>query len=133
MLRRIPTATVSFVAAEPGPLLTHEPPLTVIANNPLGWFSRPDVLVVPGGFGVDRLLGDRTVLAWVATAARDATAVLGASTGALVLAAAGVLDGRAATTHWLARDRLLAYGARPVDGQTVVRAGRIVTTAGGAA
>ena len=96
--------------------------LTVVPRH--GFADAPgiDLLVVPGGFGTRRLLNDEETLGWIrrtATAARRATSVC---TGALLLAKAGLLQGRRATTHWGALDLLDSLGA----GVTVERTSRVV-------
>lgn len=90
----------------------------------------PDVLVVPGGLVTRRLAEARgPIVDWI-RAAHETTTVTGSvCTGALLLGAAGVLDGLPATTHWIAYDALAAYGARPTE-QRVVTAGKVVTGAG---
>jgi transcriptional regulator GlxA family with amidase domain len=72
------------------------------------WSDAPpiDILVVPGGFGTRALLADEATLHWVRTAAARATHVTSVCTGALLLAKAGLLTGRRATTHWAGLDLL---------------------------
>ncbi len=65
-----------------------------------------DVLVVPGGFGTRPLLEDTRVLGWIRTVARSASLTTSVCTGALLLARAGLLRERRATTHWGALDLL---------------------------
>lgn len=65
-----------------------------------------DLLLVPGGQGSRPLLEDRAVLGWIAAAAARAERTLSVCTGALLLAKAGLLHGRRATTHWGAYDLL---------------------------
>jgi transcriptional regulator GlxA family with amidase domain len=86
-------------------------------------------VVVPGGFGTRLLLEHRPVLDWLRTAHETSTWTTSVCTGALLLAAAGLLDGAPATTHWYAREKLASLGARPVA-ERVVRHGKIVTAAG---
>jgi cyclohexyl-isocyanide hydratase len=88
-----------------------------------------DVLCVPGGIGVNALLGDETVLGFVRRQAAGARFVTSVCTGALVLGAAGLLRGRRATTHWASHDLLAAFGALPVHGR-VVRDGNLLTGGG---
>ncbi len=71
---------------------------------------RIDLLVVPGGFGTRPLLGDGEVLDWIRRAAAGSRLVSSVCTGALLLAKAGLLDGRRATTHWGALDLLGSLG-----------------------
>ena len=98
------------------------------------WFDdpRPDVLVYPGGRGVDEQMNDERVLARLRALSSAGCLVTSVCTGSLVLAAAGLLHQRPATTHWRHLDRLAAIDpsidvrpdARFVDD------GRIVTSAG---
>lgn len=90
----------------------------------------PDVLLVPGGFVSRQLAADgHPIVAWVRSAHETTTWTTSVCTGALVLGAAGVLDGLDATTHWIAYDTLASYGACPTE-QRVVEAGKVVTAAG---
>jgi cyclohexyl-isocyanide hydratase len=88
-----------------------------------------DVICVPGGIGVNALLTDPGALAFLREQASSARFVTSVCTGALVLGAAGLLQGRRATTHWAAHDLLAAFGAIPVDAR-VVRDGNLVTGGG---
>jgi cyclohexyl-isocyanide hydratase len=87
-----------------------------------------DLLLVPGGPGIDTLL-EPAVLDWIAARGAAARFVTSVCTGALVLGAAGLLDGYRATTHWLSMDLLPLVGAEPVEARVVVDRNRI--TAGG--
>ncbi|WP_245496359.1 DJ-1/PfpI family protein [Lichenibacterium ramalinae] len=88
-----------------------------------------DVVCVPGGVGVNPLLGDAAVLAFLRRQAATARYVTSVCTGSLVLGAAGLLKGVKATSHWSARDLLAGFGAVPMPGR-VVRDGRFVTAGG---
>lgn len=88
-----------------------------------------DVLCVPGGGGVNALLTDETVLAFVRDQARGARYVTSVCTGSLVLGMAGLLEGKRATTHWNAHDFLARFGAIPVK-ERVVRDGNLITAGG---
>ncbi|KQT18875.1 hypothetical protein ASG40_16225 [Methylobacterium sp. Leaf399] len=88
-----------------------------------------DVLCVPGGVGVNALMQDEATLAFVRRQGALARYVTSVCTGALVLGAAGLLEGRRATTHWAALDLLAAFGAVPVA-ERVVRDGNLVTGGG---
>lgn len=88
-----------------------------------------DVLCVPGGAGVNRLMTDREVLDFLRAAAARTPWLSSVCTGAMLLGAAGLLRGRRATTHWNAHDFLAAFGAEPVD-ERVVRDGNLFTAAG---
>lgn len=90
-----------------------------------------DVVVIPGGIGWERLVADEELMAWLSTTAQFARGVLAISTGSLLLASAGRLDGQNSTGHWLARKDLARLGAT-VRSDRIVRSedGRIVTASG---
>lgn len=88
-----------------------------------------DLLLVPGGPGIDALLGDGDTLAFLRNKAATARYLVSVCTGALVLGAAGLLRGRRAATHWASRPFLPAFGAEPVD-QRVVVDGNLYTGGG---
>jgi putative intracellular protease/amidase len=129
VLARLPGAKVTFAGPRRGMVRTDDGALGLSADAALGEVSACDLLVVPGGFGTRALQRDEAVLA--ALRALDATTRITASvcTGALVLAAAGLLRGRRATTHWAWRDRLAELGALPVA-ERVVRDGKYASSAG---
>jgi len=98
------------------------------------WETAPplDVLVYPGGRGTRRELQDEAVLDWIRDLAAGDTVVASVCTGSLVLAAAGLLDGKPATTHWGSLELLPTLGreieVRPVD--RFVDNGNVLTAAG---
>ena len=94
-------------------------------------YLEPDILVFPGGIGTRTLVDDERVLAWVRKAHQNTTLTTSVCTGALLLAAAGLLDGLTATTHWSAMDLLGSLGAVPVADRVVEHLPqRIITAAG---
>lgn len=129
VLSRLPDATVTFVAAEAGPVRTDNGMLTLLAERSLDELREPDVLLVPGGPGEVAARAGGAALDWLREADRTSTWTTSVCTGSLILAAAGLLDGRRATTHWLAFDELRRLGAEPVD-ERVVFDGKRVTAAG---
>jgi putative intracellular protease/amidase len=129
VLSRIPGARVQFVAREAGIVETTEGALGLRATASLRDVRHADLLLVPGGRGTRRLVADEVVLDWVRAIDATSTWTTSVCTGALVLAAAGVLRGVRATTHWLAMDELARLGAVPVRERVVVE-GKIATAAG---
>ena len=129
VLSRLPGATVTFVAIEPGPKRTETGMLALIADRALVDLPDPDVIVVPGGFGTRALLGEEQILAWLREAHDHSSWTTSVCTGSLLLAAAGILDGLEATTHWLAMDELAALGVMPVS-RRIVEQGKVLTAAG---
>src|SRR5437868_1624053 len=90
---------------------------------------RLDVVVVPGGPGVNAAMEDEALLAFLRAQAEHAAWVASGCTGALVLGAAGLLRGYGATTHWLSLDLLAPFGAIPVRERVVLDRNRL--TGGG--
>ena len=129
VLSRLPGATVTFVAKQPGPKRTENGMLGLIADRALDELPEPEVIVVPGGYGTRALASDEELLSWLRHAHEHSTWTTSVCTGALLLAAAGILDGLKATTHWLQYDLLRPYGVTPVD-ERIVREGKIITAAG---
>jgi putative intracellular protease/amidase len=129
VLSRLPGASVALAAVEAGPVSTDAGSLTVMADQALGDVARPDVVLVPGGSGEVAARAGEPLLAWLRGAHETSTWTTSVCTGSLVLAAAGVLAGRRATSHWLALDELARLGALPVA-ERVVSDGKIVTAAG---
>jgi transcriptional regulator GlxA family with amidase domain len=100
------------------------------------WDDAPpiDILVIPGGFGTRALLKDRSTLEWILSVAPRAAQVTSVCTGALLLAQAGLLRGRRATTHWAALDLLASLDSTiAVDRQARVVSDGVFTSAGVAA
>lgn len=90
-----------------------------------------DVIVVPGGFGTDRLVEDQAVLQWLRAVAASARWICSVCTGSFVLQAAGLTEGRQITTHSMAVEKLqLAKSGHAVAGQRYVVDGNLVTSAG---
>jgi putative intracellular protease/amidase len=129
VLSRIPGAKVDFVAAEPGVYATDTRMLKVSVERSYADVPSPEVLLFPGGIGTRKLMHDEPTLEWVRKAHETTRYTTSVCTGALVLAAAGLLDGLDATTHWMSRPLLADLGARVVE-QRVVEQGKIVTAAG---
>jgi transcriptional regulator GlxA family with amidase domain len=118
-----------FVAEQAGPVRNESNTLSLVADASLAEVTSPDIVVVPGGFGNRMLLEHEPLHAWIRDVHETSTWTTSVCTGALLLAAAGLLDDAPATTHWLARDRLAELGAKPVPDR-VVEHGKIVTAAG---
>jgi transcriptional regulator GlxA family with amidase domain len=128
-LSRLPGARVTFVAAEPGPVLTDNRMLSLVAERALADLPHPDIVVVPGGIGTRAMMNDAELVDWVRFAHETTQWTCSVCTGSLVLGAAGLLDGLEATTHWMAMDTLASTGALPT-GRRVVQQGKIITAAG---
>lgn len=129
VLSRLPGANVTFVATEPGLKRTDTGALGLMADAPLSDLPHPEILLVPGGPGQVDAEKDEAVLEWLRTAHATTTWTTSVCTGSLVLGAAGLLDGKRATTYWLGLEELCKHGATPVNERVVID-GKIVTAAG---
>lgn len=125
---RLPGTSVYLVAEAPAPVRT-EHGLRITPDATFGSAPALDVLCVPGGPGVDAMMEDEAMLRFLRDRASGASYITSVCTGALLLGAAGLLDGYRAATHWLSRDMLALFGARAVDQRVVIDGNRI--TGGG--
>jgi transcriptional regulator GlxA family with amidase domain len=129
VLRSVPGWEVEFVAASPGEKRTDSGALGISADRALAEVEAPDIVLVPGGQGNRALLDDDEVLSWLRQVDAATKWTTSVCTGSLVLGAAGLLERRRATGHWLYLNPLRAYGAEPVGGR-FVEDGKVVTAAG---
>ena len=129
VLQRLPEANVKFVAAEAGAVRTDNNFLALVADYTLAEVQTADVLVVPGGFATRALEHDESLLEWIRAIDTTTTWTTSVCTGSMLLAAAGLLEGKEATSHWASLERLREYGAIPTA-RRVVEQGKIVTAAG---
>ena len=129
VLSRVPGARVRFIAESVGPKRTENEMLALHADATLEELPRPEIVVVPGGYGTRPLMHDQTILNWLRRAHETSEWTTSVCTGSLLLAAAGLLEGIEATTHWLSLEVLRQYGATPVS-RRVVEQGKVITAAG---
>ena len=133
VLTNVPGVEVVLCAESTGRLSDDNGLLHLDIEHTFAEVTAPDVTLVPGGFVTRRLARDRDpIVDWVAATHATTTVTTSVCTGALLLGAAGILDGLDATTHWFAYDELAKYGANPTE-QRVVRQGKVWTAAGVAA
>ncbi len=130
VLSCLSNAKVHFAAKEPGLKRTHTKALSISADYKLTDLTNPDIVVIPGGTtGAMAAAKDETILDWVKKAHASSKWTTSVCTGALILGAAGILDGLKATTHWLTKDYLSQFGAEYTNDR-VVQQGKIITAAG---
>ncbi len=125
---RIPGAQVLLVAKAKRPV-TAQFGLKLIPQTDLRRCPKLDLICVPGGSGVNALLLDEKVLAFLRRQASHARYVTSVCTGSLVLGAAGLLQGRRAACHWLSLPFLAAFGAKP-SARRIERDGKFITAGG---
>lgn len=130
-LRWLPDTEVRFVWHEPGPIAADSHVLLVGATHSFDETPSPDVVLIPGGFATMEHARDEVVLAWVRRAHETSTWTTSVCSGSVILAAAGVLDGKRATSHWAALPVLKTLGAQPVGDQRIVEADPKTVTAAG--
>lgn len=125
---RAPDVKALTVAKEHKPVVPDLAPAIAVDH---GFDDAPpfDVLFVPGGHGIGASFADDAMLDFIAARAMDAQYVTSVCTGALLLGAAGLLNGRRATTHWRYLELLALAGATPVS-KRVVEDGNVITGAG---
>ena len=129
VLSRIPGAQVTFVGKERGPVRTDTTWLAVTADAVYDEVESADVLVVPGGPGQSDHMDDEDLLGWIRRIDATSTWTTSVCTGSLLLAAAGLLKGKRATSHWIALEELRKYGAEPTLDRVVFE-DKVVTAAG---
>jgi len=129
VLRQVPGWEVTFVGKEAGEVRTEEGGLGLVADVGIDAAPEADILLVPGGSGTRPLTGDAEVLDWVRAVDSGTRRTTSVCTGSLVLGAAGLLEGRRATTYWQNLEDLRAFGAEPVTSRWV-EDGKYLTAAG---
>ena len=131
VLRLIPNVDLRFVSHEPGPIITDSGILVIGATHSYIETPAPDIILVPGSeANTTTAMADSRLLHWLNKAHQTSRFTLSVCTGALILAAAGILKGHPATTHWIAQERLPTFGAEPQPDKRIVRSGKIITAAG---
>lgn len=128
VFRCVPGWEVEFAGLATG-VVRSEGGLGLSVDRTLGQIAAADMVLVPGGRGSDELLGNETVLSWLRQIDATTKWTVSVCTGALVLGAAGLLEGKRATSNWLALSDLAKYGADPVGGRWV-EDGKTITAAG---
>jgi transcriptional regulator GlxA family with amidase domain len=134
VLRNLPDAEVRFLWHQPGPIAADSGVLIIGATHTFEETPEPDVILVPGGMTTMEHARDQKLLDWLRQAHQSAPWTTSVCSGSVILAAAGLLEGRCATSHWAAVSSLKAFGAIPVGDERIVVEGkpgkRIVTSAG---
>jgi len=129
VLRSVPGWEVRFVGPQAGLVRADSGSLGLVADDSIDQVTEPEIVLVSGGEGSRPLMNDERVLGWLRDVDRHTRWTTSVCTGSLVLGAAGLLDGKRATSHWLYLDRLREFGAEPTS-ERVVEDGKVITAAG---
>ena len=122
---------LQFVWKEVGPVLTDSGVLAIGATHTLTEVTSPDILLVPGSTAdTPTLMADSEIIRWIQEVHKRTQFTTSVCSGALILAAAGVLEGLPATTHWAGMSALKRFGADPRPGERIVHSGKVITAAG---
>jgi transcriptional regulator GlxA family with amidase domain len=127
--RCVPGWNIRFAGLRAGEVRS-EGGLGLVVDHTLDQVTEADVVLVPGGVGSDDLLENETVLSWLREMDAVTKWTTSVCTGALLLGAAGLLEGKRATSNWLALGELPKYGAEVVGGGRWVEDGKTITAAG---
>ncbi|MET9815895.1 MULTISPECIES: DJ-1/PfpI family protein [unclassified Streptomyces] len=132
VLSRLPDATVTMIAEKRGAVRTDTGDVAVVAERSIADVDRLDVLLVPGAGnrGTVGAMNNQALLRWIRRIHRHTRWTTSVCTGSIVLAAAGLLDGRRATTYWASADYLQSTFDVTYLPQRYVRSGNIITAAG---
>lgn len=129
VLAHVPGADIIFASERARAVSDETGTLTLVADASYADVPAPDILLIPGGPGQSAQMGDTPLRDWLISADKTTTWTTSVCTGALILASAGLLDGRQATTYWLAMNELASLGAKPVHDRYVFD-GKYATSAG---
>lgn len=131
VLKAMPGAEVRFVGNEVGPVAVDSGVLFLGATHTFAEIPSPDIVLVPGGeTGTAAAMANTELIEWLVKVHETTQWTTSVCSGALILAAAGILDGLPATTHWSVQSLLGPLGARPQRDKRIVHTGKVVTAAG---
>ncbi|GGZ61840.1 glutamine amidotransferase [Streptomyces inusitatus] len=132
VLSRLPGATVTMIAEQRGPVRTDTGDVRLVAEQSIAEVDRLDVLLVPGAGnrGTIAAMRNQALLDWIRRIHRHTRWTTSVCTGSLVLASAGLLTGRRATTYWASGEYLSTHFDVTYVPERYVRSGKIITAAG---
>lgn len=128
VLNKLPDSKILFVGYEKK---EYSDPygLRISADSSIGEISDADILLVPGGPGIDSLLNNKDILDWIRKIDRTTKWTVSVCSGSLVLAQAGLLDGKNCTTHWRRKEQLRSFNVMVID-ERYIQDGKYITSAG---
>jgi transcriptional regulator GlxA family with amidase domain len=128
VLSKIPNSKTFFAALKPEQI-NCAGGMKLYADYSIEEISEADILLIPGGSGIDNLLDNKEILEWIKRIHRTTKYTTSVCTGSLLLGAAGLLENIKATSHWNHIEKLKNYNAEPVKERYVID-GKIITAAG---
>lgn len=130
VLSRLPNANVKFVSKEKGVIVTDTHFLKLVAEYDISEIEKADILVIPGSVvGFIREAKDKLLLSWINKIDKVSTWTVSVCSGSIILAAAGLLKNKKATSHWAVIHLLKDYGSIPIS-ERYVQDGKIITAQG---
>ena len=131
VLRFMPDAEIRFVSDQVQPIVTDSGVLVLGATHTYQQTPNPDIVLVPGSTAdTTTAMADKALRLWLQSVHKTTQLTLSVCSGALVLAAAGILQGHDATTHWIGQKYLKNFGATAKREARIVKSGKIITAAG---
>jgi transcriptional regulator GlxA family with amidase domain len=131
VLHNLPDVELRFVSVKAGSIKVDSGLVSLVTTHSLADTPAPDLVLVPGSAANTLAeMGDQELLDWLRQVHKTTTWTTSVCSGALILAAAGILEGHPATTHWAAMPALPNFGAEPRPDERIVQSGKIVTAAG---
>ncbi|MEV6768882.1 DJ-1/PfpI family protein [Nocardia sp. NPDC051030] len=131
VIRNLPDSELRFVSNEVGPIVSDSGVLVLGATHTFAETPAPDLVLVPGSeASTTEAMANGELIEWLRAVHPKTQWTTSVCSGALILAAADILRGHPATTHWAAQPALAAFGAESRPHERVVRSGKIVTAAG---
>jgi transcriptional regulator GlxA family with amidase domain len=128
VLNRLPGSEIFLVGTEKKVYKdTHG--LKISADFSIDEVNHSDILLIPGGFGIDNLLKDIKILNWIREVNKTTEWTVSVCSGSLLLAETGLIDGKSCTTHWRRKDQLRMYNVNVRD-ERYVQDGKFITSAG---
>lgn len=127
-LSRLPGAT-TYIASTDGKAVSTDCGFAIVPNTNFADCPQADIICVPGGHGVREAIADTAIVEFVREQAKAAEWITSVCTGSFILGAAGLLNGKRATTHWAYTQLLPRFGATHEEAR-VVRDGNLVTAGG---
>lgn len=130
VLSRLPDAQIFFVGTEKKEYKDSHG-LRYTSDYSIDEIATADILLIPGGFGIDKLLPNQKLLEWIRNIDKTTQWTVSVCAGSLLLAETGLLKGKMCTSHWGRKAQLRNYDLIVIDGiERYVRDGKIITSAG---